>query len=219
MPVGRTHKGPYWNDEEDGIIKRTYPHYGSQLTQERLAKRGYERSVAAIWHRAKRLKLAFAPEVKDKLVPLVEAHPNIRGNNERFQASKSIVRAAEEDGVLVRSRTYPHTYMAPEKWVEKYVDEYSERLEEDRLVERTWLSSRQVADLFGVSYSSFHTLSAASCTKKYSIHTHLERIPNRTVNSNTYGAKARGRYWKPEEATREAHAYRTRKRNKKRKIK
>jgi hypothetical protein len=192
-----------------------YRAYGAQDVQRRLRRKSRniptirERSIPSIWHRARRLDLSYDPTKGGKLVYLVDAHPdNIgRADVRKAKAHRHIVQAARADGVLVRSTIYPFRAMAPAKWVDEYMERLAERFDEAEEVKAGWLTTREVAELFGFTDRSFSVLAAPSCRKKYSLHDYLARIPQRYMKVRTPARTVNGKFWGAEEARREARLY------------
>jgi hypothetical protein len=139
-------------------------------------------------------------------VYLAEAHPGTK-NPGRSYAHKRIVEAAKRDGVIVRASVYPYKRMAPAWWVDEYMQNLSQQNDELRDVVHGWLTTRQVAKLFGFTLKSFGTLTAPSCNKKYALHEYLNRIPQRNIRQEVDGVFQLGKFWSPEEAHREAERY------------
>lgn len=211
----RPTQGPRWSPDEDALLLQYYRAYGAQDVQRRLRRKSRnipsirERSIPSIWHRARRLNLNYDPTKGGKLAYLVDAHPdNIgRSSTRKAKAHRHIVQAAKADGVLVRSTIYPFRAMAPAKWVDAYMERLAERFDEAEEVKAEWLTSREVAELFGFTERSFSVLAAPSCNKKYSLHDHLARIPQRCMRVRTPTRTVNGKFWSAEEARREARLY------------
>lgn len=134
---------------------------------------------------------------------LVDAYPNGRGK----QAHPEIVAAAERDGVLTRSPVYPHPHLAPMDWVDRFMDRMEAELDKDLEVSRTWLRTPEVARLFGLTPRSFAVTIAPSNEKGYALREYVDRIPQRVTNRRMAGNGRFGRFWRPEEAYREAERY------------
>jgi len=210
----RPSPGLRWSESEDRVLRSTYPAYGTKETLRRLAARGTPRSAPAIQQRVRRLKLQYSPGGRHDLVYLAEAHPGTTCPWKSY-AHRNIVTAAESAGVLTRASVYPFKRMAPAWWVDEYMRELGEKNESIRDVVHSWLTTREVARLFGFSLKSFQTLMAPSCRKKYALHTYLALIPQVIVRQEVDGAYRLGKFWKPEEARREAERYIVRRARKK----
>lgn len=211
-------EGIPWTEPEDRIVQRSYRTLGAKITAERLKKNGFHRTVPAVWRRATRLGIYHEPaqlgyrwgKVED-MVYLSEALPT--ANRREPLAHKRIIEAAKDAGVLVRADTYPYKYMAPQSWVDDYMDRLSDELQMERETYLTWATSKETAAKFGIKY---RTLVAYTCNytdrrgSHLSIFDHLEKIPTRKIK---YG-KHRGLYYEPNILEKEAEKYRLRKENK-----
>lgn len=214
----RPTQGLRWTPEEDAVILQFYRAYGAKGVQRRLRKHSPQpRTIPSIWHRVRRLKLSYDPTKGGKLVHLAEAHPdNIgRADTRKAKAHRHIVAAAKADGVLQREAMYPYRAMAPAAWVDEYMAKLERKFDEAEAIEAEWLTTREVGALFGISERSFSVIAAPSCHKKYSIHDHLARIPTKYLKVRTPSRVVNGKFWRAEEATREAELYRVKKARKK----
>ena len=205
-------KGTLWTSEEDEILKGVYPISGAKGVVRRLGEKGFIRSKDAVKNRVKKLKIEFKGSGGKKRMPLVHAYPRERSREMGCQAHPDIIAAAKEDGVLTRSKAYPYTYLAPIEWVDEYMRKLDEERTADWEASQFWLSTKEVAKLFGFTSRSFSVLAAPSAmrAKKYKLHDYLERIPQRVTNRQLAGEGRFGRFWKPEEAHREAELYHVR---------
>jgi hypothetical protein len=209
----RPTQGPKWTPEEDAVLILYYRAYGAKRVQRTIKRKGLgERTIPSIWHRARRLDLPYDPTKGGKFAYLVDAHPdNVgRDHTRKAKAHRHIVRAARKDGVLTRSTLYPFRAMAPTEWVDAYMQKLAEQFDEAEEVHAEWLSSREMAELFGFSERSFSVLAAPSCQKRYSLHEYLARIPQRNLKVRTPSRSVKGKFWRAEEAKREARLYQAR---------
>lgn len=209
--------GPRWSPDEDALLLQYYRAYGARYVRNMLRRKSRnipsirERNISAIWHRARRLGLEYDPTRGGKLAFLFDAHPDNVGRPEaQTKAHLAIVRAAEEDGVLVREVAYPHRNMAPTEWVDAYVERLAEAFDEAEAAEGEWLTTREVGKMFGLSEASFAAIATPSYNRPYAIHNHLARIPQRYLRVRTPKRVFNGKFWSAPEARREARLYQIR---------
>lgn len=211
MSEGKKRKGfgKPWSEQEKQILRVNYRNVGAQGAQKRLAKWGYERSIDAISAKARNLKLFYDPTAKGDVVFLHEAM-NSRADLNHPHAHADIIRAAKEDGVVSRSETYPHKYMAPAWWVDEYVErKYQEKHEADELL-RNWLSTKEVAELFDISMDVLYSMIRPSLKKQLPLSKSLNAITRKKLHAG-YGDGFRyGWVWKPDEARFYATQYKKR---------
>lgn len=206
----RPTQGPLWTEDEDMVLVTQYRAYGARRVQRILARTSpHPRTISSIWHRARRLGLSYDPVHTGKYIHLMDAHPDNIGRDHvrKAKAHRHIVAAAEADGVLRREEIYPFRPMAPVEWVDQYVERLERRFEDAEEVLSGWLTTDQLAELFGFTYRSMKVLAAPSCRKKYTLHKHLERIPQKNLRIRTPSRLINGRYWREQEARREAQLY------------
>ena len=206
----RPTQGPLWTEDEDAVLITQYRAYGARRVQRILARISpHSRTISSIWKRARRLGLHYDPVHTGKWIHLVEAHPNNVGREHvrKTKAHRHIVAAAEADGVLRREEIHPFRPMAPVEWVDQYVEQLERRFEDAEQVRSGWLSTAQVAELFGLGPRSLSVISAPSCQKRYTIHKHLDRIPQKNLRIRTPSRFLNGKYWRESEARREAQLY------------
>lgn len=97
-------------------------------------------------------KLGIGDRIPKGYVTLIEAHPRMCGDH--YGASVAIVRAAKRDGVLKQMHyRRGRPYIAPEEWVEQYVQQRLEvKVDEDlAYVKATWWRTRRFAAELGIS--------------------------------------------------------------------
>jgi hypothetical protein len=187
---------------------RFYRERGAAATQELLAKRGYHRSKHAITDRANRTGMNVEPGRKKKVVPLVDAHWRQLASGTRL-AHRAIVAAAERDGVMTRSLVYPFTRYAPQWWVDQYMEVLSAWEEAEAEIVRTWLTTAEVAWLFGARARSVASLVSPKRGRKIGpLYQAVRRITTLQFVTNRGTTMTLTRYWKPADAYREAAAYR-----------
>jgi hypothetical protein len=203
--------GPRWTEEELSILSRTYPAYGSIEASRRLRRQGFDRSPSAAQKRAVVMGLVFNEgKHRRRLVPLVDAHARYRNyGDDRGTAHRYIVEAARRDGVLQRAHAYPRVYMAPREWVDRYVELLAAQEEAEAEIERTWLTTPQVAELLGTTHKSVATLVGPGRSKKVgpmyaavNRMTHLRLMRVRGRNGSV------ALYWEPASVHREVAWYR-----------
>ena len=198
-----------WTEEEDRIIADTYPKRGAIGTTERLARQGFPRARASVQNRARKIGVQYDRDGGATMIPLVAAHARDRvGGGQR--AHQQIVRAAARDGVLRRGSAHPHVYLAPIPWVDAYMARLDATITEERDLRATWLTTREVAALFGYrSARAFTTQIIPSFASKAArLHRHVERIPRKHVGPGTPGCGFVRRYWHRAIAEQEARQYR-----------
>lgn len=133
-----------WTPEEDEILKRYY-HHGGRAAQKALNKYG-SRNLGSIYSRAHRLGLQTLPE---KHVPLSWIHQI----GDRPRASRTAVRRAKQDGVLIaRKRTRPK-YMVPTWWADQYANEIAGRVDASM---DGWWTRKELRERLGVSDVTIH---------------------------------------------------------------
>lgn len=195
-------QNPRWTEEEDAILRSRYGFFGANGVVDTLRRQGhFPRTREAVMARAKRLKVEFTGG--KGFMALVDAYPRGRGT----QAHPDIVAAAEQDGVLRRSPVYPHVHQAPVWWVDRFMEHMDQELAQDLEVSRSWLKTAEVARLFGLTPRSFAVIIAPSNPKGYILREHTARIPQHVTNRRMLGMERFGRFWRPEEAHREAERY------------
>ena len=199
-------KKPLWTPEEDQVLKSGYETVGAKGVVKRLKKLGFQRTQVAITARAKRLGVEFKHLGGRNQIPLVYAYPRHRKGCP-WQAHPDIIRAAERDGVLTRSKVYPFAYMAPISWVDEFMDNIEEEWADSVEVATSWLKTNEVARIFGFTPRSFSVMIAPSASKEYKVREYVARIPQRLTSRNLLGLGYFGRFWKPEETYREAEKY------------
>lgn len=129
-----------WTDTEERILKINYPRRGAKATSERLAEYGYHRSPRAVIEHARKINVRVG-EIKG-YVQACDVH------SDGSQASRTILRDARRDGVLLEVNTGgPPRYLVPESWADEWVAFMERRWEAERL---GWLSSSEAAREFGV---------------------------------------------------------------------
>lgn len=197
-----------WSEDELFLLRLFYRQRGALFVQEMLRRRGYERSKHAITDRANKLGYYVQPGAKRKLVPLVEAHYRELITNGTRIAHRHIVEAAERDGVLERAPVYPHTHLAPQWWVDQYMDILSAREEAEAEIARTWLQTPEVAELFRASPSVIATLATPKRTRQPGpLGEAVRRIPTLQFVTPKARNVSLTRYWKPDAARVEAARY------------
>lgn len=214
MPGQLPPTGRKWTVREDNIVRLYYPKGGTPVCIEKIhAKREHrDRTPEAIRHRAHRLGVRYHPTGRpgrNEPIPLADAHRNFRTTQpgSRGQANDAIVAAATADGVLVRGLVYPYVRMAPAWWVDQYVDRFIELGDEDRRIISTWLTTDEVAQLFGIKRNSLMVVKSPTNPKPYAIGEHLRRIPTRHIRSPQRSGGKKGLYWEPDAAQREARLW------------
>lgn len=210
-------QGPKWSPDEDALLIQYYRAYGARDVRRRMRLKSRnipsirERSVSSIWHRARRLGLEYDPTKGGKLVLLSDAHPdNVGRPGAQAKAHRAILEAAQRDGVLVREVAYPRRAMAPSGWVDSYMERLAESFDDAEASEGEWLTTREVSALFGLSERSFASVATPSYNRPYAIHAHLARIPQRYLRVRTPKRTFNGKFWRSEEARREARLYQMR---------
>jgi hypothetical protein len=141
--------GRKWEPEELAALKRHYPRQGSTGVQRILAQNGFMRTIGAINSKANQLQVRLGES--PTLVPLNDVHAQSRADFR--QASAYAVNQAKRDGVLVTVGSgNAKRHMVPSEWAEAYAAHLFERENAER-VGRDWLSSREAAEVLGVSWS------------------------------------------------------------------
>jgi hypothetical protein len=197
-----------WCEEELGILRLFYRQRGALFVQKILQQRGFERSKHAITDRANKLGYYVQPGAKRKMVPLVEAHYRRIYSNDTRLAHYLIVQAATRDGVLERAPVYPHTHLAPEWWVDQYIERLAAQEEAEAEIARTWLQTVEVAELFRASPRVIATLATPKRAGQVGpLGQAVRRIPTLQFVAPKARNVSLTRYWKPEAAREEAARY------------
>lgn len=191
---------PDWHPEEDAILRRLYRTKGAQFVSDKLAEAGFYRSRFACVNRASRLGVEYDPASdghRDRgLVYLSDAMPV---SPRKVQATRRIVKAAREAGVLKRALAYPHKYMAPARWVDEYMEAIREETKRADYLRANWIRTEDVGELFGFSLSTIRAYLGESRAKRHitpSVRPYLDAIPSEVVNG--YGRNMpTARYWDP----------------------
>lgn len=203
--------GRSWDEAEKALMRRFYTRRGAAYVHTKLHEKGYtDRTLIAVLRAARRLKLRYAPsEGKRPLVYLADALPTRRQRCGHEQAHPTIVKAAEADGVLSRAPTYPYAAMAPEDWVDAFMERFSTRLRRIEWLRDNWITTAQLSELFGVTHKTM-TDYMGSCgrSRGKTVQAHLDRIPSELVQAGYSTGIANTRFWEPEASRLEAAKYR-----------
>lgn len=213
--VPRTSRGDPWTDEEDTLLRRHYRTKGSRYTSEQLKRAGFNRGDLACMRRAARLSVAYEPAYNAKrdrdMTHLADAMPVIKG---KAQATRRIVKAARDAGVLSRTFTYPHKFLAPTWWVDQYMAALEEEMQRAKFLSSHWITTKEVAALFGLATTTLHVYfgPAGRAGKGAHVAKYLHAIPSEVVDG--YGLNfPPTRFWEPKAAQMQAAAYKRRKRD------
>ena len=197
-----------WSEDEIALLRLFYRQRGALFVQKILQQRGFERGKHAITDRANKLGYYVQPGAKRKLVPLVEAHYRRIYSNDTRLAHYLIVQAATRDGVLERAPVYPHAHLAPEWWVDQYVERLAAQEEAEAEIARTWLATRDVAELFRSTPRIIATFATpASAGRRGPLVEAVRRIPTLQFVAPKARNVSLTRYWKPSAAAAEAARY------------
>jgi hypothetical protein len=200
-----------WTEAEDNAVRRFYPAYGARYVQKVLANQGSHRSLPAIRNHARDGLDCYARRegaADSDLVSLVEVHP-VPTRVDGIRTAKSAERAARRDGVITKSRIYPHALLVPADWAERYLSERAEFERKAELAARRWITSTQLAAIFGVRPGTIQTAYAGRHGNTWALGEHLHRIDNIRLRGLVIdGRRAHGRFWNPQDARREVASYR-----------
>jgi len=135
---------PRYSEREDQYLRRYYPYQPVKVTAQKMGKIfGVHRSRAAVQQHAASLGLSNG--TRPGWVRVSDITPD-------EGAKAAVIVAAKRDGVL--ERPYPGAkniaMLVPETWADEYL---KMRLERAEVESRGWLTTQQVADLYGIAPS------------------------------------------------------------------
>jgi hypothetical protein len=141
------HPRAIWTREQDLVICRLYRQLGSRRTADVLTRQGVPRSRNAVATRARRLMRRPEPR---GYTPLVDVHPYQHGER-AIGAHYYTVTAARKAGTLktMHTGTGP-THLVPTAWADEHAQHLADEAEREREL-RGWLTTRQLADAFGLT--------------------------------------------------------------------